>query len=577
MMQISGYRPINLSAGGILLFAVLISGVNSADIPPGVTLTMFNAGVGKHDWSQLGGTPSRNNATDVENAPTDWNVDTGQNIKWSMPLGSQAFGHVVVANGKVYVGTNNMAAYLQRYPQRVDLAVLLCFRESNGEFLWQHSIKKLPSGREHDWPLQGLKTTPIVEGDRLWMVTNRGEVVCLDTEGFRDGQNDGPVVSETPDVADATWDEQHEADIVWTFDMMKQLHVRQHNWTTCGATIWGDVLFVCTSNGVDESHITIPAPDAPSFIALDKHTGKVLWTDNSPGKNIMHGTWSSPAAGVFDGVPQVLFGGGDGWLYSFRADRWADGKPELLWKFDANPKDSVYLLGGRSTRNSIYAPPVIYDGLVYVTVGDDPDHGEGQGHLWCIDPTKRGDVSAELVVDEEGNIVPHQRLQATALIGALKPKAIPNPNSAVVWHYDHYDANGNGKFEFEETMHRTVGSPAIKGGILIIGDFAGLIHALHAKTGKVFWTCDALAAIWATPLIAGDTVYVTDEDGDVAIFPLSINPRNVRKREEPKPGEINYVPLRECNMINSVYTSPVFANNVLYIATKSRLFAIANK
>ena len=90
----------------------------------------------------------------------------------------------MVANGQVYVGSNNGAGYLKRYPARIDLGVLLCFNEADGKFLWQHSNEKLPTGRVHDWPMQGVCATPLVEGKRLWYVTNRGEVVCLDTEAF---------------------------------------------------------------------------------------------------------------------------------------------------------------------------------------------------------------------------------------------------------------------------------------------------------------------------------------------------------------------------------------------------------
>lgn len=535
----------------------------------------FNIQVGQNDWSQLGGSPQRNNVPDGTKIPIEWDVESGKNIKWRANLGSNTYGNIVVANGKVYVGTNNSEAYLKRYSRSIDLGVLLCFRESDGDFLWQHSIRKLPSGRVHDWPQTGLCSAPVAEGDRLWTVTNRGEVICLDAEGFRDGENDGPFTSEKPDEPKLDWDESQEADVVWTFDMMKELRVRQHNMATCAPTIWGDVLFICTSNGVDDDHFTISAPNAPSFLAMDKHTGKVLWTDNSPGKNILHGQWSSPAVGVFDGVPQVLFGGGDGWLYSFRADRWSDGKPELLWKFDGNPKDSIYTLGGRSTRNSIIAVPVIYDGCVYVAMGDDPEHGEGPGHLWCIDPTRRGDVGPELVVDQNGNAVPHQRIRATAPIGLVQPSAIPNPNSAVVWHYDHHDQNGNGKFDFEETMHRTVGSPAIKNDILFIADFAGLVHCLNAKTGKPNWTCDMLAASWSTPLIVDEKVYVTDEDGDVSIFSLSSDPSKSVKAAEGVSGAV-HEPLHELNMVNSIYTMPVVANNVVFIANKDELFAITN-
>ena len=90
---------------------------------------------------------------------------------------------------------------------------------------------------------------------------------------------------------------------------------------SCSVTALGDILFVNTSNGLDESHINLPRPDAPSFIALDKNTGKIHWTDKSPGANILHGQWSSPAVGVNLGrVNQVIFTGGDGWVYSFKAD-----------------------------------------------------------------------------------------------------------------------------------------------------------------------------------------------------------------------------------------------------------------
>ena len=743
--------------------------------------SLFNAHVGRGDWPQLGGTPNRNNTPDGVNIPTEWDTKTGKNIKWSAKLGSQTYGNIVVANGNVYVGTNNNAAYLNRYSAQVDVSVLLCFRESDGEFLWQYSSEKLPTGRVHDWPLQGICSAPVVEGERLWFVTNRGEVVCLDAKGFYDEEDDGPVtgifspifdvvfdLSKFPEFskqgepaqakyeltlksivqgldskvgdwyffkptaqpnlraatshadqrtlfqvsladdsisitglndsdkeirinanlldglnegrlspglrllfaskgieiteeakptvvqADKSWlltanvkgtpttfrllkgtsslvcerqiapISKTEADVVWSFNMMKELGVRQHNMATCAPTIWGDVLFICTSNGVDEGHVNIPAPDAPSFMAMDKHTGKVLWTDNSPGKNILHGQWSCPAVGVFAGVPQVLFPGGDGWLYSFRADRWKDGKPELLWKFDGNPKDSMYLLGGRATRNRIIAIPVIYDGLVYLAMGEDPEHGEGEGHLWCIDPTKRGDVSPELVVDQKGNSVPHRRLKAfdqwetvfnttgeesiwnlldkvllpaavrtefatagiklpelvnvtqitqgtewqieTDVAGEKKDfalqrrwpgsivkgagttlwcgkptteKVIANPNTAAIWHYDKYDQNSNGKIEFEETMHRTLGSPAIKNNLLFITDFSGLVHCLDAKTGKPHWTCDLLAACWTTPLIVGEKVYVADEDGDVAIFSLSANLSKSVKNANPKSGAVH--------------------------------------
>ncbi|MDA0284316.1 MAG: PQQ-binding-like beta-propeller repeat protein, partial [Planctomycetota bacterium] len=339
--------------------------------------------VGAKDWPQWGGWSGKNNTPDGKNIPVMWNIDDGTNIKWAAKLGSQTYGNPVIANGKVYVGTNNGGGHLKRYPSNVDLGCLLCFDDKTGEFLWQHSSPKLATGRVHDWPLQGVCCSPIVDGERLWFVTSRGEVRCLDTEGFRDDENDGSFTAEPNENKD-------EADVIWVFDMMNKLSVSQHNMCSCSVALVGDVLLVNTSNGLDESHINLPSPNAPSFIALDRNTGDLLWTDKSPGSNILHGQWSSPTIGDFNGQSQVIFAGGDGWIYSFDPKGDGNGASKLLWKLDGNPKDSKWILGGRGTRNNIIATPVIYDGYVYVSVGQDPEHGEGPGHVWCIDPNKRG-------------------------------------------------------------------------------------------------------------------------------------------------------------------------------------------
>ena len=81
-------------------------------------------------------------------------------------------------------------------------------------------------------------------------------------------------------------------------------------------------------------------------------------------------------------------------------------------------------------------------------------------------------------------------------------QAIPNPNSAEIWHYSKFDLNKNGHIdEFEETMHRSCGSVAIKDDILYIADISGLFHCLNAQTGKPYWTYDLFSSAWGSPLI----------------------------------------------------------------------------
>ncbi len=636
--------------------AVKLVAASTSDVAEEATPDAVRSAGG--DWPQWGGTRERNNVPGVSGLPDKWNIgkfdrrsgewdsSKAENIRWYANLGSQTYGNPVVADGRVFVGTNNGAGHLKRYPSEVDLGCLLAFDESDGKFLWQHSSEKLITGRVHDWPLQGICCAPLVEGNRLWFVTSRGEVRCLDTEGFYDDEDDGPVTGEAANVTeimnagpgekphaetlaaltegklsdaakaklaaageplegdavvanvtpDKVWTakgkfggvdrvitikqigprilfqkslgvtDKNDADVIWVYNMMgPEMGVSQHNMCACSVTSYGDLLFVNTSNGLDESHINLPAPDAPSFICMDKNTGEVLWTDASPALNILHGQWSSPTVAVLDGVPQALFAGGDGILYSFGANRGKDGKPERLWQFDCNPKTTVWKLGGEGTRNNLIATPVAYDGLVYIAVGQDPEHGEGEGHLWCIDPTKRGDTSPTLAMkleDGKRTPIPHRRIQA------VEPEngevEVDNPNSAVVWHYSMFDANDDDQIDFEEEMHRSIGTCAIKDDVLYVADFSGLVHCLSAKGSKdgkpiVNFTYDMLAQSWGSPMITDGRVFIGDEDGDVAIFEFGSN---------------NNEPIEEINMGSSVYSTPVAANGTIYISTKDKLFAI---
>ena len=362
-----------------------------------------------------GGTPQRNMASSMTNLPSSWDVAAMTNIKWKAALGDQSYGNPVVAGGKVFVGTNNQNP---RNPAITgDKGVLMCFSEADGKFLWQAVTDKLASGEVNDWPEVGVCSSPAVEGNRLYYVTNRGELVCLDTEGFMDGKNDGPYQDE---VHKGPTD----ADIVWKLDMMKELGVFQHNMASSSPIVWGNLVFLETSNGRDASHENIPAPEAPSFIAVDKNTGKVVWQDNSPGDRILHGQWSSPALGEVDGVMQVFFPGGDGWLYGFNA---LTG--QRLWKFDLNPKDAVW----PKTRNDAIAAPVFHGGRVYIATGHDPEQGEGVGHLYSIDPRgKSGDITelrARLALHQDPPIHLHRRDRGRAglHLGFQRLPALPGP------------------------------------------------------------------------------------------------------------------------------------------------------
>ena len=86
------------------------------------------------DVGMFGNTPSRNMASDETGLPAEWDVLTGMNVLWSQPVGSQAYGGPTVANGRVFVGTNNEG---RRDPAiEGDKGVVMAFESQTGEFLW---------------------------------------------------------------------------------------------------------------------------------------------------------------------------------------------------------------------------------------------------------------------------------------------------------------------------------------------------------------------------------------------------------------------------------------------------------
>ena len=447
---------------------------------------------GTGDWPMWGGTPDRNMVSNMKGLPLNWDVKTKKNVKWVADLGSQSYGNPVVAGGMVFVGTNNEGMRDPKQPG--DRGVLMAFKEDTGEFMWQQTHEKLTSGRANDWPYQGVASSPLVEGNKLYYTSNRGVVWCLDINGFSDG-NQGP-------VKDEKLTGPHDADVIWSFDMMEQVGSYPHNLSNSSPVMFGNLIFVSTSNGQDESHVHIPSPKAPSIIAIDKVTGELAWEDNSVGDRILHGQWSTPAVGKIGGVDQVVSAQGDGWVRGYEV---LTGKK--LWEFDTNPKDSVW----PKTRNEVIATPVIFEDKVYIANGQDPEHGEGVGHLYCIDATKRGDIT----------------------------------ESGRVWQYD--------------KIRRSISTPSIADGLLYIPDFSGFLHCLDAKTGQVYWTHDVFAAVWGSTLLVDGRVYLGDEDGDIVVL---------------QAGKTKKI-LAEMNMGSAVYATAVPAHGRLFLNNRNQLFALS--
>ncbi len=354
-------------------------------------------------------------------------------------------------------------------------------------------------------------------------MTNRSEVVCLDLKGLNDG-NDGPFTDEgrfmSPPDAPPLEPTPPDADILWVFDLREELGVYPHDAPFSSILLDGEYLYLNTGNGVDNSHVRVGNPEAPSLIVLDKHSGRLVARDNEGiGPRIFHATWAPPSLGVVDGRRLVFFGGADGVCYAFNA--LPPGLPEGVqtlegvWRFDCDPtapKENVheYSRNTREGPSQIVGMPVFYKNRVYVTAGGDVWWGKRQSWLKCIDARQTGDVT----------------------------------ESAARWSY--------------EIARQSTATPAILNGLVFVTDDAGHVHCVDAETGECHWTHQVGRSIWGSTLGAEGRIYVGARHGEFAIMAAE------------KDKEV----LFSTRFPDEITGTPTAANGVLYVATLSRLYAI---
>jgi len=474
------------------------------------------------DQPQWGETFSRNMVSAETRLPDGLDPATRRNIRWVAPLGTETYATPVISGGKVFIGTNNEKPRDPR--QKGDRGVLLCLDEKDGSLCWQLVVPKFIPMLYRDWPRSGICSPATVEGDKVYIVTNRGEVMCLDINGQANG-NDGPYLDEsrhmTPageELIDIT---ATDADILWLFDMQSELGVHQHDSAHSSILIEGDFLYVNTSNGLDDKHSHIPATEAPSLIVLDKKTGRLVARDDEHiGPNIFHCTWSSPTLVGVNGRTSVLLCGGDGVCYALDPVKSVPpaGQVEKLnrvWRFDCDPnapKENVheYVKNRNTSPSNIKSMAVFHDNRVYVTYGGDIWWGKHEAWLKCFDATGTGDIT----------------------------------DSAEVWSYP--------------VSRHCCSTPSVCDGMVFVADCGGFVHCVDAWSGRAYWTHDTGGEIWASTLVADGRVYIGTRRGDFLVFAAS----------------------REKKLISSVrldspiHGSPVAANGVLYVTTMKNLYAL---
>jgi len=470
-------------------------------------------------WGEL---HSRNMISSETGLPTSFNPETGENIKWSVSIGSHNYATPVIAGGKVFIGANNADERDGRFEG--DMGTLLCLNELDGSLCWQLVVPRIEGDRHNDWPMIGICSPPTIQDNRVYVLTNRSEVLCLDINGQTDG-NDGPFKGEGWYMARsgefASEVKSKDADIIWSYDLRLQLGMSPHDSPHASILIDGDYLYLNTCNGVDYRHLETCSLNAPSLIVLDKKTGKLVAKDNEHfGPRIFHSSWSSPAMGEVNGQKQVFFAGPDGVLYGFEAIKQSASRDKVhalkkVWQFDCDPntpKKNIhdYLRNRKESPSNFLGMPVFYKNRIYVTVGGDIWWGKKEAWLKCVDATQTGEIT----------------------------------DTGEIW-----SAN---------LEQHSASTPAISNGLAYVTDCGKNLHCIDAESGDYYWKHQLRMDMWSSALVADKKIFVGSRGSDFWIL---------------GEGEKLNV-LFSIKLDSPINSTPVAKNGILYISTMNRLYAI---
>src|SRR5262245_25482798 len=499
------------------------------------------------DQPQWGEAWSRNMVSSEKHLPASFDPVSGRNIKWKARLGTQTHSTPIIAGGRVYIGTNNEE--LRDPKHKGDRGVFLCLDEQTGALVWELVVPKRDEDAYMDWPRMGMSSEATVEGDRVYLVDNRGAVLCLDAKGMANG-NDGPFRDEaaymTPPGTNAPRQqvgaETHpqqlpppadgkllevgplDADILWKFDLPSEAGIWPHDAAHSSILIRGDHLYLNTASGVDNTHKRVRTPDAPSLIVLDKRTGRWLAREEEHiAPDVFHNSWASPSMGKVNGHDMIFFCAGNGVVYGFKSlgDSPPSDKPESLnkvFQFDfdpAAPKTDIhkYLSNRQQGPSDFYGMPVFHKNRLYVAGGGDIWWGKNAAWLKCIDATKTGDITT----------------------------------NALVWSYP--------------LEKHVLSTPALHDGLVFIADCGRTLHCVDSVTGKRQWTHAIDGEVWGSPYVADGKVHLGTRSGGFYVFAAA--------REEKLLAEMDFG--------SPISATPTAANGVLYVATMSELYAIKEK
>ncbi|MFN0056556.1 MAG: PQQ-binding-like beta-propeller repeat protein [Planctomycetales bacterium] len=164
--------------------------------------------------------------------------DGGPPLIWKGTGAGRGYASLAIAEGRIFTLGDGLSSAEDKDEY------LVCFNRENGQPLWKsHTGPAWNSGRP-TW--QSSRGTPTVNGERVYVVSPRGELVCCETATGRE-----------------LWRKNLEGDFLGT---------KADNWGYSESVLIDGERLVCTPGG-----------DKATMVALNKQTGELLWTAQRPG------------------------------------------------------------------------------------------------------------------------------------------------------------------------------------------------------------------------------------------------------------------------------------------------------
>jgi len=237
---------------------------------------------GADDWAQWRG-PRRDGISRETGLLREWPA-AGPKLVWQIKDAGSGFGAPAVANGTIYLMSNN----------GLDNEYVQAIRASDGAKLWQTTIGKV--GNPNQAPsYPAARSTPTVDGNVLYVLGSDGDLACV---------------------------ERANGSVRWKKSLRADFGGQPGIWAYAESPLVDGDTLVCTPGGA-----------AATLVALSKRTGDVIWKSTVPGGD--QAGYASVAPAVIGGVKQYV-------QFLQKGLVGVDAKTgKLLWRYEGTAKGSM--------------------------------------------------------------------------------------------------------------------------------------------------------------------------------------------------------------------------------------------